>query len=52
MTAIWIVVGVVVAAVLIALVASLRRRGEPDLGVVSGQWIAEQRLSQGPNRQR
>jgi hypothetical protein len=51
-TAFWIVVGVGVAVLAIALVASWRRRGEPDLGVVSSQWIAEQRLAQGPNRQR
>jgi hypothetical protein len=51
-TAIWILAGVGVAGVAMALVASWRRRGDPDLGVVSSQWIAEQRLSQGPTRQR
>jgi hypothetical protein len=51
-TAIWIFGGVVVVGVLMALVASWRRRGEPDLGVVSSQWIAEQRLTQGSTRPR
>ena len=49
----WIVpsVGVVVAIAL--LVASrLRRDHDVDLGTVSHQWMAEQRLGQGHDRQR
>jgi hypothetical protein len=51
--AVWIVVGLVVAAAAIAFFGSRRRRGgHADLGVVSSQWIAEQRLTQGPARRR
>jgi hypothetical protein len=53
-TAVWIVVGVCVAAALVkALISSWRRHGgRTDLGAVSSQWIAEQRLMQGPTRRR
>jgi hypothetical protein len=52
-TAIWIVVGLAVAAALIVIVTARRRHGEhADLGVVSSQWMAEQRLTQDPNQRR
>jgi len=52
-TVVWIVVGLGVAGAAVALVGSWRRRGgHADLGVVSNQWIAEQRLMQGPSRRR
>ena len=45
MSAIWIVVGLGVAGVVIALVASLKGGGpHADLGTVSSQWISEHRL--------
>ena len=44
---VWIVVGLGVASALVALVVSRRRRDPfDDLGAVSHQWIAEQRLGQ------
>jgi hypothetical protein len=44
---VWIVVGLGVACALVALVISRRRRDPfDDLGAVSHQWIAEQRLGQ------
>jgi len=45
MSAVWIVVGLAVVAVVIAWIAS-RQRGGPhaDLGTVSSQWISEHRL--------
>jgi hypothetical protein len=47
------VLGVGIAAVAAALLGSWRRRaGHADLGVVSSQWIAEQRMMQGPARRR
>jgi hypothetical protein len=46
-TTVWIVVGLGVAGAIAALVTSLRRRDPfDDLGAVSHQWIAEQRLGQ------
>ena len=52
-TAAWIVVGLGVLGAVMALVGSWRRRGRhADLGVVSSQWIAEQRLSQDTTRRR
>jgi hypothetical protein len=42
---VWIVVGLGVAAALIALIPSWQRRDEPaDPGAVSHRWIAEHRL--------
>jgi LPXTG-motif cell wall-anchored protein len=44
---VWIVVGLVIAGALAALIFSRRRRDPfDDLGAVSHQWIAEQRLGQ------
>jgi hypothetical protein len=52
-TILWVVVGLGVAGAVMAVVGSWRRRGgQADLGVVSSQWIAEQRLTQGPARRR
>jgi hypothetical protein len=52
-TVVWIVVGLGVAGAVMALVSLRRRRsGHADLGVVSNQWIAEQRLVEGPARRR
>jgi hypothetical protein len=43
----WIVVGLVVAGAIIAFATSWRRRDRlDDLGAVSHQWMAEQRLGQ------
>ncbi|HEY3042993.1 MAG TPA: hypothetical protein VGJ39_03160 [Vicinamibacterales bacterium] len=53
MTVIWIVIGLGVAGAAAAWFGAWRRRGgHADLGVVSSQWIAEQRLMQGPTRRR
>jgi len=52
-TAFWILVGLGVAAAAVMVIAVWRRRGGPaDLGVVSSQWIAEQRLTQDATRRR
>lgn len=41
----WLVGGLAIAAIILAVVTSWYRRGrEPDLGTVSHQWMAEQRL--------
>jgi len=44
---VWIIIGLVAVAGILAALASARRRtaGPADLGVVSHQWIAEHRLS-------
>jgi len=52
-SSVWIVVGLVVAAAVIAFVSSWQRRGEhSDLGAVSNQWIAEHRFGQGNDSRR
>jgi hypothetical protein len=52
-TAIWIVIGLAVAAAMIVLVTARRRQSHhADLGVVSSQWMAEQRMTQDPNQRR
>jgi hypothetical protein len=48
--ALWLVVGLVVAGVI--LVVTRDRGGAPDLGVVSHQWIAEHRLGYGEDTPR
>jgi tetrahydromethanopterin S-methyltransferase subunit F len=49
----WIGFAVGVAVVVVVLATSSRRRYQhPDLGSVSDQWIAEQRLGQGHDPQR
>ena len=47
MNIVWMVVGLGVAAAIIALIPSWQRRDEhADLGAVSHRWIAEHRLGQ------
>lgn len=49
----WIVVAVGVAVAIVMLATSwLRRHQNVDLGSVSNQWIAEQRLGQGNDLRR
>jgi hypothetical protein len=49
----WIVMGMGIAvAVLMLTISWLRRAQDVDLGRVSDQWIAEQRLGQGHDPQR
>jgi len=49
----WIVLAVAVAAAIVMLVTSrLRRDRVVDLGSVSHQWMAEQRLGQGHDPRR
>ena len=49
----WMILGLGIAVVILLLVTSwLRRREVADLGSVSNQWIAEQRLGQGHDSQR
>jgi hypothetical protein len=50
--ALWLVVGLGGIGVVIALMASwFRRTQTADLGTVSDQWIAEQRLGAASDRQ-
>ena len=51
MNTVWIVVGLGVAgAIIIALITLWHRRDQQsDLGSVSNQWVAEQRLGKTPN---
>jgi hypothetical protein len=47
---VWIVVGLAVVGVVIALVTAWQRRDpHADLGAVSNQWISEHRVDQGHN---
>jgi hypothetical protein len=49
----WIVLGIGVAVAVLTLTTSWRRRDqELDLGSVSHQWIAEQRMGQGHDSRR
>jgi hypothetical protein len=51
--AVWIVVGLGAIGAVAALITTWNRRDQPpDLGVVSRQWIAEQRLGQDPDSRR
>jgi hypothetical protein len=53
MMAVWVVVGLAVAGVVIVLMASWRRDGQPaNYGVVSDQWIAEHRFGSEQNSRR
>lgn len=53
MSAIWVVVGIVVAGAIVALI-SLWQRGDQgaDMGAVSNQWISEHRLGQNNDSRR
>jgi hypothetical protein len=49
----WILLALGIAGAVVMLAASwVRRDRSPDLGSVSHQWIAEQRLGQSQNSQR
>ena len=49
----WIVLGIGVAVAVLMITTSWRRRDQQrDLGSVSHQWIAEQRMGQGHDPQR
>jgi hypothetical protein len=49
----WIVLGIGVAVAVLMLTTSWRRRDQSlDLGSVSHQWIAEQRMGPGRDSQR
>lgn len=53
MSTLWVVVGLAIAAAVVALVTSWRRSDRPpDLGAVSNQWISEHRLGSGPDSHR
>ncbi len=53
MNTVWMLVGLGVAGGLFAIVTAWQRRsGEPDLGAVSTQWIAEHRFGQGNDQRR
>jgi hypothetical protein len=45
MSTVWIVVGLMISGVLAAIVRWRKRARDTDLGAVSNQWVAEQRLS-------
>lgn len=53
MSTLWVVVGLAIAAAVVALVTSWRRSDRPsDLGAVSHQWISEHRLGSEPDSHR
>ena len=53
MNALWVLLAIAVAGAIVALAMSwLRRDEDSDLGTVSHQWIAEQRLGQGQDSRR
>ena len=53
MNIVWIVVGLGIAGAIIAFITSWHRRDrQADLGAVSHQWVAEQRLGQPHDPQR
>ena len=53
MSSIWGLVALGVVAAIVGRIAWWQRRGRPsDLGVVSQQWVAEQRQSQKQDSQR
>jgi hypothetical protein len=52
-SAIWLVVGLGLAAGLVAIVSALQRGGDrADMGAVSSQWIAEHRRGSGDDSRR
>jgi hypothetical protein len=49
----WLVAGLSLGMIVVALVAwRWRRQRRQDLGIMSDQWMAEQRLTQGPDPNR
>jgi hypothetical protein len=53
MIAVWLIVGLGGIGAVVMLIGAWNRREQPgDLGVVSRQWVAEQRLGQGPDSRR
>ena len=53
MSAIWLVVGLGLAAGVVALVSAWQRGDErADMGAVSSQWIAEHRMGSGDDSRR
>jgi hypothetical protein len=49
-SAIWVVVGLVVLAAIVALIGMWQRGDQnADMGAVSSQWISEHRLGHGQN---
>lgn len=53
MNTLWVVLGLGVVGSVIALVTSWRRGDrQTDMGAVSSQWIAEQRLGSGSDARR
>jgi hypothetical protein len=53
MNTVWVVLALAVAAAIVALATSWRRRSHPsDMGAVSHQWIAEHRMSSGEDSRR
>jgi hypothetical protein len=51
MSTVWVVVGLAIVGIVIAVISSWQRRSDSDLGAVSTHWIAEHRADQGQNRQ-
>jgi hypothetical protein len=51
-SAIWVVIGVGLAAGMVALVAAWQRNERRDMGAVSSQWIAEHRMGSGSDSRR
>jgi hypothetical protein len=47
---VWIVVGLALVGIAIALISSWQRSSDRDLGAVSTHWIAEHRADQGQHR--
>jgi hypothetical protein len=53
MNTVWILVGLALAGVVLAIVTAWRRSDRlADLGAVSHQWIAEHRAASGPDSRR
>lgn len=50
--AIWVVIGLGLAAGIVALVAAWQRNERADMGAVSSQWIAEHRIGSNSDSRR
>ena len=46
-SAVWVVVGLGLAAGIVAFVSAWQRNERADMGAVSNQWIAEHRMGSG-----